>query len=377
MAEFKFEWDPEDKNEKKFREQFNLREGREYLPMEKNNYPLMPSSKEKIESSFKEYLNMDYSYELVQEVLEEIHQTKKCTLEQADTLNTNFAKLLVGIYQLNKRNLHCYYFKKLKNSDYEVLNRSLLSLINSNLTFDDICNDAENNKDVKKQIYDLSGPVFREALNRDIEVCLNPRNDEFMHLFALQTSIAYGYIIGRDLKKRIRSNRYFTFELLDDIEYQVISDIYGIFSLTYPYNGSIENFNLNDLFPIQRKMTKYANEIKKFIGKDWKEKADWLNSKLEEIELQKRVLTTDEKQIFESLLFQITQEINVPQQGEDLETTRQKYRDIVLDSYFKVFLAHYSGDVSGYERNMEVTKKMLLKLIYIVDFEKSRKDVNE
>ncbi|MEM3592788.1 MAG: hypothetical protein QW054_01505 [Candidatus Micrarchaeia archaeon] len=374
MTKFKFDQGPEDKNEKKFREQFNLSEGREYLPMEKKDYPLIFNNKEKIESSFKEYLNMDDSYELIQEVLEEIRQTKKCTLEQADILNTNFAKLLVGIYQLNKRNLHCYYFKKLKNSDYEVLNRSLLSLINSNLTFEDICNDAENNKDVKKQIYDLSGHIFKEALNRDIEVCLNPRNDEFMHLFALQTSLAYGYIIGRDLKKRIRSNRYFTFELLDDIEYQVISDIYSILSLTYPYNGSIENFNINDLFPLKRKMTKYANEIKKFVGKDWKEKADWLNSKLEEIELQKRVMTTEEKQIFETLLFQITQEINVAQQGEDLETTRQKCRDVVLDSYFKVFLAHYNGDVSGYERNMEITKKMLLKVIYIIDFEKSRKD---
>lgn len=378
MAEFKFDHNREDgDSDKRFRKQFNLNEGEEYLPMERKEYPLMSNNSEKGERSFKEYLNLDEAYNSIHEVLEEICETKKCTIEQADVLNTNFAKLLVGIYQLNRKNLHNYYFKKLKNTDYEILNKSLLYVINSNLTFDDITKDVENNKDVRKQILELFDPIFKEAFSKDVGVCLSPRNDEFIHLFTLQTAITLGYIAGRDLKKGIRSNRYFSFEYLDDIEFQTLSDIYHILSLTYPYNGTMENFNLNDLFPIKREITEYARQIKMLQGKDWREKADWLNSKLEEVEAQKRVMSYKEKEIFESVLSMLSMEINTPQNGEDIEVTRQKAKDIVLDAYFKAFLAYYNGDDAGYERNMEITRKTLLKVIYIIDFEKSNKGGKE
>ncbi|MCX8202239.1 MAG: hypothetical protein N3G74_00285 [Candidatus Micrarchaeota archaeon] len=374
MAKFKFN-DPNDKNKKeRFDRKFDLPD-ENLIPMEKKDYPLVEQSR-KERLSFEKYLELDESYNVINETLEEISKTNKCTIEQADVLNTNFAKLLVGIYQLNKKNLHSFYFKKLTQHDYDALNKHLLSFINSSLTFDDICSDVEKGIDLKKQIRDSFSCVFYDAFSKDFNLCYEENYTELIHLHTLQTSIVFGFIASRDIKKRIRANRYFTFEYLDDVEVQVISDISCLLALTYPYNGSIVKFNINDFFPIKKKLSEYSKQIEKFANKDWKDKAEWLNSKLEELHEQGKVMDLSEKILFESVLYQVSTEITIPREGEDIEKTRELARNTVLDPYFKAFFAYYSGDEKGYDRNMEIAKKALLKLIYLIDFEKSNKNTD-
>ncbi|MCS7109333.1 MAG: hypothetical protein NZ903_00870 [Candidatus Micrarchaeota archaeon] len=354
-------------NEKSKKDKEN---GEVRFPPKKDDHSLM-KAKNRDRDSFEKYLELDEAYMSISEIFEEIIKTKKCTLDQADILNTNLAKMLIGLYHFNRKNNHSFYFGKLTQSDCNELNKSLLSFINSGLTFDDICSDVEEGKDVKKQIRDSFSAVFIEAFGKNPRLCFEENYKDFIHLYTLQTSVVFGFIVARDLKKRIRSKRYISSEHLDEIEYDVIKSINSILSLTYPYNGSINKFDINEFYPITRKLSYYARKMEEFKKKDWKEKGDWLYSQLEKVHSTKKIMTLDEKMVFESILYHLSMEITQPQENMDLEKTRELARKTVLDAYFNAIFALYSGDERGYDRNMEIAKRSLLKIIYIIDFEKT------
>lgn len=374
MEKFNFENDDKKKNKKDKNSRGKFKKEEEYLPISRYDYPLMhirdqtTNKKEEI-LGYKQYLKLDEAFEIIQDIVSEVIKKKKCTESQAYILQTEFARLLMGMRELNSNGGHAIYFKNLTKGDYEVLNRSLLNILNSGLRFDDLYLNLSNGRDIKEQIGEFFDSVFFDAFEKDARICVGQRYEEFIHLFSLQSAIVFGFIISRDLKNEIKDNKSYFYVELDDIESIAISDLSSILSLLYPYNGSITTTNL---YSAEQGFSKGHAEIKSLLSKEWKEKADWLNSELERIEnSDSKLFTPKEKIVFEKVLYSISLEISSGGNSEEVESKREKFRQDILNAYFDAFYSLLSGDEDKYATKIEETKKALLKLIYAVECEKT------
>jgi hypothetical protein len=335
------------------------------FPILKKN-PNMESSEKEFRST-QEYFEIDIDFHLISETFEKISQTKVCNLEDSDVLNSGFAKCLVRMFNMNKCGLHEPFFKSLKTTDYDSINETILSILNSSSTLEDMCINLEQGKKTINQVEEYVNNAFNSAFKKDSTVCIGKRYEEFIHITTMQVAMALTWIAARDIKSTIKYNSNEPY-ILDDTELAIICDLNSILSLTYPFHG---NFELINLFQVEKKDLSYQNKVTELMQMNWMEKADWINNKLEEIQSTKKIFDLEEKKIFEKVLDMLVNELSEAQNGITLEETKKRARQEVLNPYFNAMMSYLNGDEKMYNFFMEAAKKGLLRVIYVIEYQKS------
>ncbi len=347
-------------------------------------------AKEKLmKKSFMEYRELRYVLDRIQSNLETIIEKRKYTLEQIDTLAFDFAKIIVHVLKMNASNLHMSYFGTLNKSDLNILNSHIKLFIGqeSYYSFGAIIEETSKGEGIKAQIGDIfvSEPELREILNKSMKRTIFENNNsvfkgifaheekvkELSHIFTMQMSYAYGYIISKDMKNYIKTDPMAVYEKLSGEEIEVLKELYHLVSATYP---SEHDFEPLDLFPVEVERKFVKPNLYLFLEtKDWKDKVDWAYAKMERIISEKRIMTLDEKNAFDKVVDTLANEISIPQTGDNLESTREKAKLEIMNPLFKAYLYYLNGQMDDFAKLVEIAKNGLVKVMYKIDYDKSFK----
>jgi len=337
------------------------------MPKVPNSEGIQKKNEEKkldlrIEKSKKAYSDLRYDLELIISTLSDINKTNSYSLTDADLLLNYTAKSLAKIYEINKENLNSAYFPNIKQIDNQVLNQGILEFINSANRFgiDSILEKCSENKKIKDQVGDQIGKTLLKLYKEDIYGGFGVRNTEFVHLSTLVYTLCYTWVIARDLKSDLQFFEINRIQTESD-GLELLNDILSLLSLTTPAES---DFELVDLFPVERKLSEYGKLIWELDEKDWKEKTQWILDQLSMIESEKRIFTTQEKDMFNAVLNLLSLDLEKVCD----EKKSEKLRLNVLDSYFHAFFDYLSGNEKGFSENIEKTKRDILTIAYEIDF---------
>ena len=347
-------------------------------------------AKEKLlkRNSLKEYGEMKYVLNRIESNLEHILEKKKYSLEQIDSLSCDFAKLVARVSKMNSGNLHKAHFSRLTKSDLSVLNSHLKTFIDQSTyySFGAIMEETNKGEGIKVQIGEMlnSEPELNGILSESIKkrIFADKRSvfkgmashekkvKELSHMLTMQMSFAYGYIISKDMKNYIKTDPGAAYEKLSGEELEVLGELYHLVSVVYPseIDGPL------DLFPAGagRKLAK-PNPLLILNTSDWRDKVDWVYSKIEEMISEQKLLTLKEKEAFDKAVESLANEIAVPQKGDTLESTREKAKFEINNPLFKAYLFYLNGDLAEFAISMEIAKKGLIRVMYKIDADKSLK----
>jgi len=352
---------------KKDKEKINKREKSKRMSKDPKSEGIQKKNEEnkidvQIEKSKKAYSDLRYDLELIISTLSDIDKNSSYSLTDVDILLNYTAKSLAKIYEINKENLNSAYFPNLKQVDNQVLNQGILEFINSGNRFDidSILEKSSENKKIKDQVGDQIGKTLLKLYKEDIYGGFGVRNTEFIHLSTLVYTLCYTWVIARDLKSDLQFFEINRMQIESD-ELDLLTDILSLLSLTTPDES---NFELVDLFPVERKLSEYGKMIWALDKKDWKEKTQWMLDQLSMIESEKRIFTIQEKDLFNTVLNLLSLDLeNVCD-----EKKSEQLRLNVLDSYFYTFFEYLSGNEKEFLENIEKTKRAILSIAYEIDF---------
>ena len=358
---------PDYHRKKKDKEKINKREKSKKMSKDPKSEGIQKKNEEnkidvQIEKSKKAYSDLRYDLELIISTLSDIDKNSSYSLTDVDILLNYTAKSLAKIYKINKENLNSAYFPHLKQVDNQVLNQGILEFINSANRFgiDSILEKCSENKRIKDQIGDQIGKTLLKLYKEDIYGGFGVRNTEFIHLSTLVYTLCYTWVIARDLKSDLQFFEIDRIQIESD-ELDLLTDILSLLSLTTPDES---NFELVDLFPVERKLSEYGKMIWALDEKDWKEKIQWMLDQLSMIESEKRIFTIQEKDLFNTVLNLLSLDLEKVCDEKKSEQLRLN----VLDSYFYTFFEYLSGNEKEFLENIEKTKRAILSIAYEIDF---------